>query len=86
MDSLEGMYSPSIAMYPSKCVCIHASVPQWYVHLNNGVKVKQKQLTLSKIGVEICNIPGAQLKLRTLFTRRCKIGKAEQGHTTEGIY
>ena len=23
------MYSPSIAMYPSKCVCIHASVPQW---------------------------------------------------------
>ena len=30
MDSLERMYSPSIAMYPSKCVCIHASVPQWY--------------------------------------------------------
>ena len=28
MDSLERMYSPSIAMYPSKCVCIHASVPQ----------------------------------------------------------
>ena len=25
----EMMYSPSIAMYPSKCVCIHASVPQW---------------------------------------------------------
>ena len=24
----ERMYSPSIAMYPSKCVCIHASVPQ----------------------------------------------------------
>ena len=24
--SLERMYSPSIAMYPSKCVCIHASV------------------------------------------------------------
>ena len=30
MDSLERMYSPSIAMYPSKCVCIHASVPQWF--------------------------------------------------------
>ena len=29
MDSLERMYSPSIAMYPSKCVCIPASVPQW---------------------------------------------------------
>ena len=28
MDSLERMYSSSIAMYPSKCVCIHASVPQ----------------------------------------------------------
>ena len=28
MDSLERMYSPSIAMYPSKCVRIHASVPQ----------------------------------------------------------
>ena len=28
-DSLERMYSPSIAMYPNKCVCIHASVPQW---------------------------------------------------------
>ena len=29
MDSLERMYSPSIAMYPSKCVCINASFPQW---------------------------------------------------------
>ena len=29
MDSLERMYSPSIAMYSSKCVYIHASVPQW---------------------------------------------------------
>ena len=28
MDYLERMYSLSIAMYPSKCVCIHASVPQ----------------------------------------------------------
>ena len=26
------MYTPSIAMYPSKCVCIHASVPQWFKH------------------------------------------------------
>ena len=41
------MYSPSIAMYPSKCVCIHASVPQWvnpynaeYVCINIMVIVK----------------------------------------------
>ena len=32
MDSLERMYSPSIAMHPGKCVCIHASVPQCSYH------------------------------------------------------
>ena len=30
-EPLERMYSPSIAMYPSKCFCIHASVPQWTI-------------------------------------------------------
>ena len=43
-ESLERMYSPSIAMYPSKCVCIHASVPQCIEWFAMSTQQAQKHL------------------------------------------